>query len=368
MLLWQLVARFPSGMMTIGLLTWAERRFESYAHGGLLVAAFTLGFAAGSSLSTRLVRRIGSAAVLRADAAICACAMLFLVARPWDFAASLGLTAVAGLCFPPVTPLARSLYPRLSAGPRLLRVYSLDAIAQEGIWVLAPLCAVGIAGSLGPAAVIAGSAIVVVVGTLGFSWLGELRRHEPRRPASGAPPSGRVPRVAVGFFLIGFFLVASGACAEVFVVERYGYESLTSGLLLALMAAGSIAGGLLFARRPVTRFSLACRMLLVVAGLALAAFAPRTGVLAGGFFLSGAGIAPSFTAMHARIAVVTPASRTAEVYAFANTTQLVGMSAGSAVAGVLVSAAPAGLTLLVAAGSVALAVLVALVLGARDRG
>lgn len=368
MLFWQLVARFPAGMMTIGLLTWGEQRFQSYAYGGLLVAVFTLGFAAGSSLSARLFRVLGSAKVLRVDAVVSASAMVLLVLVPWDFPVAVVSTAVIGLAFPPVTPLARSLYARLSSGTRLLRVYSLDAIAQETIWILSPMCAVGIAGLLGPATVILACAFFALLGTWTFAGLEVLRVHEPRHLAAGRPRADPVPPAVVGFFLIGFFLVASGAFIEVYVVERFGYESLVSGFLLALTAAGSIAGGVVFAARAVTRYSLALRMLIVVAGLLVAAAAPTLWLLPVGLFLSGAGIAPAFTAMHARIAVVAPPARAAETYAFANTMQLIGLAAGSAAAGMLVTAVSSEAALLTAAGCVMVAVTIAALVGHMEVG
>lgn len=369
MLFWQLIARFPMGMMTIGLLTWGELRFESYAYGGLLVATFTLGFAAGSYLSTRLFRFFRPALILRVDVALSASGMLLLVALPHDIATALVLTTLTGLTFPPVTPLARSLYPRLSRGRRLMRVYSLDAIAQESIWILAPIFAIGIAGAFSPSHVIVLSAVFVLAGTMQFSRLPVLAHHgQPLAPADADRPSSAVPPIVIGFFFIGFFLVASAAFVEVYVVEQFGYESVLAGVLLALIAVGSVVGGLTFARRHVTRYSLAWRMLIVATGLVVAAIAPWFWLLVLGVILSGAGIAPSFTAMHARIAVVAPPSRAAEVYAFANTMQLVGLSAGSAVAGVIVDAFPAGYALAAGSGCVIVAVGVALILGWKDRG
>ncbi|KAA9147624.1 MFS transporter [Microbacterium lushaniae] len=368
-LFWQLIARFPMGMMTLGVLMWGEQHFASYAFGGLLVATFTLGFAAGSYLSTRLFRFFRSACVLRVDVVLSASGMLMLVFLPNDIVTALVLTALTGLTFPPVTPLARALYPRLSQGPRLMRVYSLDAIAQEGIWILAPIFAIGIAGALSPSHVIVLSAVFVLAGTVQFSRLPVLTHYgQPPLPADTNSRSPAVPRIVIGFFVIGFFLVASGAFIEVYVVEQFGYEGVLAGVLLALIAVGSVAGGLTFARRPVTRYSLAARLLIVATGLSVAAAAPWFWLLVVGVFLSGAGIAPSFTAMHARIAVVAPSPRAAEVYAFANTAQLVGLAAGSAVAGVIVDVAPAGYSLAAGAGCVIVAVGVALILGRKDEG
>lgn len=357
------------GMMTIGLLTWGELRFESYAYGGLLVGTFTLGFAAGSYLSTRLFRFFRPARILRIGVALSATGMLLLVFLPSGIVMALVLTTLAGLTFPPVTPLARSLYPRLSRGQRLTRVYSLDAIAQEGIWILAPIFAIAIAGALGPSQVIVVAAAFMLAGTVQFSRLSVLVRDGV--PLASADTGGRspaVPRIVIGFFLIGFFLVASAAFIEVYVVEQFGYESVLAGVLLALIAVGSVVGGIGFARRLATRYSLARRMLIVVTGLVVAAAAPWFWLLVVGVFLSGVGIAPSFAAMHARIAVVAPPTRAAEVYAFANAMQLVGLSAGSAVAGAIVSAAPAAYSLAAGAGCVVLAVGIALGVGRGDRG
>lgn len=186
---WQLVARSPSGMLTIALLVWGQTHLDSYALAGSIVAGYSVGFAIGAPLSARLLRAFGTTRVLLVTAAISASALAGIAAAEPMLPAAVGLAALAGMSFPPVTPLARSIYSRIVPPARIERVYALDAVAQEFIWVLGPLAATLVAGALGPPAAIAVCAGVLLLGASVFAFLRPTRGFDPSPPVTGAVPT-----------------------------------------------------------------------------------------------------------------------------------------------------------------------------------
>lgn len=379
---WQLVARSPSGMLTIALLVWGESHLDSYALAGSIVAGYSVGFAVGAPLSARLLRVFGTTRVLLVTAVISGSALGGIAIADPSLPAAIGLAAVAGLSFPPVTPLARSMYSRIVPPAQIEQVYALDAVAQEFIWVLGPLAATLIAAAMGPPAAIAVCAGVLLVGAGVFAFLRPTREFQLRPAATGtatagtaaagtaatgpgSPPS-RVRR-PVTFALallvaIGFFLVGGGAVVEVLIVSSFGYQHLATGLLLGVTAFGSLVGGLTIGRRRVVERTLTLRLLIVVAGMAAAATLFQVpALLAVPLFVSGLGVAPAFAAVHTIIARTIPAPRRTEAYAVSHSGQLVGMATGTAVAGILVEQVAGPVVLLVAAASVLAAAVLALV-------
>ena len=354
-------------MISIGLLTWAEERYASYSIAGLFVACFTVGYAAGAIALTRLFRLVSSLAVLRIAAVASATLMLLLVAVDWSLIGGAICTVLVGMTFPPVTPLARALYARAFEGAQRTKIYSLDSIAQEFIWIIAPLLAVVCAAAWGPAFVIVVSAFCVFVGTLGFTLLRLVHRYARPivRPAHSGPV--RLPGALFGLFLIGFFLVGSGSFIEVVVIERFGYHGMAAGVILAFIAGGSVLGGLLVAKRPVRRYSLVIRLGLTVAGLLGAAVSPSPILFGVSLCISGCGIAPSFAAIHGHMAALAQPHQAAEVYAFANTVQLIGMAAGAGVAGLLVTEFPSAVAMYASAACAAVAALLALWIEGAER-
>jgi predicted MFS family arabinose efflux permease len=112
-----------------------------------------------------------------------------------------------------------------------------------------------------------------------------------------------------------------------------------SGVLLAVLSASSIAGGLLYQRWPwAGRRPARLPILMVVFGLVL--FVP---VLAGGvaglttmIVLGGLTLVPQITAHNTLLDNLVPAARLTEAYGLVATTIAVANAAGQATAGILV--------------------------------
>ncbi|WP_353988174.1 MFS transporter [Ruicaihuangia caeni] len=371
-LFWQLVSRSPSGMVNLGFVFFGEGVLGSFAIGGLLVAAYNIAYAIGSPLGARLLGAIGTAPVLLTYAAISGGALAAMAVVQPAPAAAVALATLAGLTFPPVTPLARSMYPRIVGNARLEPVYAIDAVAQEFIWIVGPLIATAAAWLLGPSTALLAAAIMLVIGAVVFSFLPATREFgnlRIRADAGGSAPAiGASLGVLSALIATGFFLVTASAMSELFVVAELGYSGPETGFVLAAAATGSLVAGITIAKRRLGRGSVAIRLSMVLAGALLAGLTDGFVWMLIAFFVLGMGLAPTFAAFNTIIALRLPNRHHAVAYAVTHSGQLVGLAIGTAVAGAMVDLSGSALVIWSAVASSVVAVLLALIVPSLRRG
>lgn len=344
----QLVARFPFGMMSIIMLLHIEHRYGGYTSAGIVLAAQSVGQAVSGPLSSRLMGRWGMRPVLSVTSILCASLLLVIAFVPLPFIVVAAAAVFLGLTTPPITPAVRTLYPRLVPSSQLSALFSLDAAAQELIWVAGPVVAVFVSSQFGTAAGLTVAAAFMAVGGAWFIMsppLGRVRLTAPRR---GFGAVLRIPTVVITT-VISFFFVASFAALEAAIVAAFagtgtadGHGSIESGLVLAVFAAGSLVGGLLVGHRELRPWSLTLRVSLVLAGTVACLVSLDMWWLCVVLFIGGLGTAPVFAAISNIIAVTVKFSETAEAYGWIGTGQLVGVAAGAALAGVAIDTSGAG--------------------------
>jgi MFS family permease len=131
-----------------------------------------------------------------------------------------------------------------------------------------------------------------------------------------------------------------------------------SGLVLAAIAAGSIAGGLRF-HPPRDRYPLL--LALAAAGPGVLALAPSLLVMGALGLMIGLVLAPAFAAGFSLVSRLAPAGAVTEAFAWTSTTLVVGLAVGNAMTGALVEAASPRAALAVSSAiALALAAAVAL--------
>ncbi|GAB3810634.1 hypothetical protein GCM10028820_00510 [Tessaracoccus terricola] len=357
----QLVARFPTGMLALGILIHIETVFGSYGAAGVVLAAMSVGQALAGPVTSRMMGRFGARRVLVTTTALCAASMavLALATMPlWGFVVFALLT---GLSSPPVQPAVRTIYPKLVEPVRLPRLFSLDASAQEIIWVAGPLVITVVSREISS---VVGLLVCVAVTVVGGAWfissreLGTVRivRSESRMGAVLLKPGVMLATVT------GLLLIGAGAAVEVGVVARFGEGGLEAGVVLALAAVASLAGGLTLGHLPLTDWTLARRLAIVAVGTFVAIYVTGVGWTGVAMLVFGFGMAPALAVMYTMVAESTDFSESAEAYGWIGTGQLVGAAVGSAIAGFMVDAqgAPGGFT--VAAVIAALGVVTAVLL------
>jgi MFS family permease len=135
----QLTARFPFGMLSLAYLLHVERVSHSYGAAGLVLAASSIGQAIAGPLTSRWMGQWGMRPVLILTTSVCAVSMAVVafVVMPVPLYMAVGF--VGGLAVPPVQPAVRTIYPKMVTSAQLTPLFSLDASAQELIWVGGPV-------------------------------------------------------------------------------------------------------------------------------------------------------------------------------------------------------------------------------------
>ena len=344
----QLTARFPFGMLSLALLLHVEHVHDSYAAAGLVLAATSIGQAIAGPLTSRWMGRWAMRPVLILTTVLCTASIgtIALVEMPVSLYMAIGL--IAGLSMPPVQPAVRTIYPKMVNSRQLTPLFSLDASAQEIIWVLGPVITVFLAVQISTVTAILTATGILVVGSTWFISSPEVGRV--RIPLSRRKLGAVLSRPPVLLATVtGFLLIGACAAVEVGVVAAFGEGGSESGIILAIFAIGSLIGGLSFGHRPIAPTALAMRMLGVAIGLSLAIVSLNFWWLALTMLIAGVGIAPALAVMFAIVSASVKFSETAEAYGWVGTGQLIGAAIGSAIAGFVIDASGAPGAFVVAA-------------------
>ena len=331
----QLTARIPSGMLSLAFLIHIERIFDSYGAAGLVLAATSVGQAVAGPLTSRWMGRFGMRTVLIVTLIICATSIAiiaFLLLPLWAYMLA-GL--VVGLSTPPLQPAVRTIYPKMVSGRQLTPLFSLDASAQEIIWVTGPFITVLLATQLSPVAAISVAIAALIGGGIWFiasPEVGKVRIPPSRRKLGVVLKNRAVLLSTIG----GFLLIGSAASIEVGVVAVFGEGGTEAGILFGLWAVASLVGGLSMGHLPIGPWAMANRFAIVVVGMVVAPFALEFWWLALALIIAGIGIAPVLAVMFAIVSASVKFSDTAEAYGWLGTGQLIGAALGSAIAGFLI--------------------------------
>ncbi|HWM32686.1 MAG TPA: MFS transporter [Pseudolysinimonas sp.] len=333
----QLTARFPSGMISLGFLLHMERIFDSYAAAGVVLAATSVGQAISGPLTSRLMGVLGMRRVIVTTIIVCAAALTAIALLELPLWAYIALGALTGLSYPPIQPAVRTIYPKMVNGRQLTPLFSLDASAQEIIWIAGPVVVTFVGTQVSTVAGVMLSVIFLVGGGTWFvlspevGWV-RIPRSKRRFGAVLTRPAVLVVTA------VGFLVVASCAAIETGVVATFGEEGAESGIILAIWALSSLLGGLFFGHLPVSPWSLARRVLVIFLGAGLAILAFEFWSLAVTLIIAGLCLAPALAVMFSAVSASVKFSDTAEAYGWVGTGQLIGAAAGSAIAGFLIDA------------------------------
>ena len=340
----QLTARFPFGMLSIILLLHIQLAYGDYTSAGIVLATQSVGQAISGPLSSRLMGRLGMRPVLAGTSLLCAALLVTIALVHLPLLITAGIAFLVGLTTPPVTPAVRTLYPSLVPGSQLSALFSLDAAAQEIIWVLGPVVAVFVSSQFGTAAGLCVAAAFMVIGGAWFIASPAVSTVRIPKSRRGLGAVLRYPTVVIST-VVGFFFVAAFAAIEAGIVAAFsgggsdghsGHGSMESGIVLAVFAGGSLVGGLILGHREIRPWSLLLRILIVLAGTLACLPSQNIWWLSIVLFLGGLGTAPAFAAISSIVSSTVKFSETAEAYGWVGTGQLVGVATGSALAGVAI--------------------------------
>lgn len=331
----QLTARFPFGMLSLAFLLHIEQVTGSYGAAGLVLAATSIGQAIAGPLTSRWMGVWGIRKVLLLTLAVCAVSVTTIALVTMAVPAYMAVGFVAGLSTPPVQPAVRTIYPKLVTSQQLTPLFSLDASAQEIIWVLGPVVTTFVSTQVGTVWGIALAAVIMVVGCLWFISSPEVGRVRIPRSRRKLGQVLKRPPVLLAT-VVGFLLIGACSAVEAGVVATFGHDGLEAGIVLAIFSVGSLAGGLALGHTPIGPYALARRIFIVFAGLAVASLFLNAWWLSVTLFVAGIGIAPALAVLFAIVSASVKFSDTAEAYGWVGTGQLIGAAMGSAAAGFLI--------------------------------
>ncbi len=331
----QLAARFPGGMLSLAIILHVEQRFDSYGAAGIVLAGLSVGQAIAGPLTSRLMGVLGMRPVLIATTLICSVTLVALALAPLPLPTLIVLGLLAGLSFPPVQPAARTIYPKMVNSSQLTPLYSLDASAQELIWIGGPVLVTFVGTQLSTEL---GMLLSVAFLLFGGAWF----ISSPALARVRIPRSKRrfgvvlVRPVVLLSTVVGFLLVGGFAAIETGVVATFGEEGAQAGIVLAIWSISSLIGGFSLGHTPISPWSLARRLALIAVGSALSIVAWEFWSITAALIIAGFCIAPALTVMFSIVSSSVRFSDTAEAYGWVGTGQLIGAAAGAAAAGFVI--------------------------------
>jgi MFS family permease len=328
----QLTARFPSGMLSLGLLFHVQHHTGSYGAAGVVLAALSLGQAVSGPATGRLMGRVGMRPVIVVTVVLCAVSVAAIALTPLPESGVVALALAAGLTFPPISSAVRTIYPKLVNARMLTPLFSLDASLQELIWIGGPVAVTFVATTISTELGLMLSVVLLLGGGFWFAASPEVGRVRiPRSRRRFGAVLGRPPVLLAT--VVGFLVIAACADIEASVPGAVGTADATSGVVLSIWSLASLVGGFALGRLPMRPWSLPLRLLIVTLGAAATPFVQGFVGLSLALVVSGFGLAPALGVLSAIVSTSVRFSDTAEAYGWTSTGQLVGVALGAALAG-----------------------------------
>ncbi len=343
-----LIGRLPTAMMTVAIVLAVTGHGGSYARAGILTGAHATGAAVAQPFVGRLLDRLGRTFVLVPLALGFALSCGLLVTYlDQPLVLALGPAVLSGCTLPPLSAAGRAAILEIVPPEVRQQGLVLDTTLMELVFVLGPPFAAALSTTWLPSAGVAGTGAIGAGGTLAF--LGAARRrpasvHGTRKVAE--PPSEAdavggpivtnregARTLLVRFVLAAALFDAAFASANLAVLNEARDSAVPGAALLAVWAAGSMTGGLLYGLAPRRPIPLRLMVLSVSAHLAVLACISRVEFAPPVLFIGGLVIAPSLAVMYQRLASAIPIGRRNEAYSWLTTGFLVGGGIGAAVGG-----------------------------------
>jgi predicted MFS family arabinose efflux permease len=359
-----LVGRLALAMAVLAIVLAVRASTGSFAAAGAASGAFGFANVAAAPWRARAIDLWGQRRTLTplglAQAASYLGLALAAHAHRAPVAVFMGLSAAAGLAAPPLGAAMRTAWTGITApGDQRTRALSLDATADEVVFIVGPVVAASLSTAFSPSSALLAAALALLVGTLGLTTSGVSgtlrgRAHE-KAGTSGPRPLGRpgFARALVVLFGVGGVL---GTVEVVAPAVAVGADHRTaSGWLLAALSVGSALGGLVYGHVS-WRSALGTRMLFAAAAMGAltgaTAFATTVPVFAVGAVAIGLFLAPSVITGYLAAEHLVPPHAATEASVWTNTALNLGAAVANAGAGALVTDAGTTFAMLPAAAVV----------------
>ena len=361
-----LIGRLALAMAVLAIVLAVQRNTGSFAAAGIASGAFGLANVAAAPWRARAIDLWGQRRTLTPLGVTQAASYLTLSvaahARTTPAAVFVGLSVFAGLAAPPLGAAMRTAWTSItSPGDQRTRALSLDATADEVVFIAGPVVAASLSTALSPSSALCGAAIALLIGTLGLTTSrvsGTLRgrMHQPFASV-GRRPLRRpgFARVLVVLFGVGVVLGTIEVAAPAIAVGAH--HQAASGWLLAALSVGSALGGLVYGHVS-WRSALSPRMLFAAAAMGVLTCGTAFATTVPGFAIGAVGIglflAPSIVTGYLAAEHLVPSQAATEASVWTNTALNLGAAIANAGAGALITGLGTTSAMLLA-GAVAIA-------------
>ena len=357
------VGQFSQAAGPLGLLLITEQVTGSLAAAGGASAAFGLGAGLGRPLQGALIDRGRPTPVLLASAAIHCGALLGAAALATTDAPAwllLAISGVAGAGLPAMSVSMRLSFVRVVPAERVA-AFALITVAQELSILLGPAL-LGVLVAVGsPQLALSAIAAITGAGTVVFACCRVVRGFVSEgvpRGADRAHPLAdpRLRRILLATLLIGTGFGAVEVAIPAFAIQR-GSEA-ASGLLIAALSLGGIAGGLVLGSVPggsTVQRRAGALIAGLSAGFCLLALAPSLAILAVLLVVAGLPLTAAITMVTLLVDDNAPPGSAAQAIGWLATSIATGAAVGAALAGPISEQAGTDPAFLLGAAAVACA-------------
>ena len=338
-----LLAQTTQGAGGIGIILVIRGEAGSLALAGAVVGILSVAAGVARPVQGRLFDTRGARGLMAVCGIAHPAALAAIVALADGHApgaALLAMGVLAGITLPPVSTCMRVVWGSAMGGADRTSAYSLVYLTQELSILAGPLLLAAVISAAGASAALVTVAAVACAGTLGFALtLPPGLAHGGVAPRARGGAVLRAPGVPV---LIATAVLVGGVIGGVQVgVPTFASAHdapAASGLLIAVLSVGGIAGAAIYggrAWRPAPSARLLTLLAALAAAVAITVVAPSFAVLGAALALAGLVLNPSLTTISLHVDWhVSPASA-AEAFGWLSTGIATGTGAANAVAGVV---------------------------------
>lgn len=356
------IARMPISMMGIGIVTMLSQLRGDYWLAGAVAATFTLSSALLAPHISRMADQLGQSRILLPTTGISVFFTILLLlctkyeAPYW----TLFLSALCAGCMPNMSAMVRARWTKLYRGSHKLHTaFSFESVVDEICFIIGPVLSVSLSVMFFPEA---GPLLSSVFLTIGVCLFTLQKSTEPPVHPRDITNKGTVFTIGSLRVLV-FTLIAIGTIfgtidvVSVAFAEHQG-NAVAASFVLSVYAIGSCLAGLIFgtlklSTPPYNQFLIAVTLSMIT--MLPLFFVNTIAWLIVIVFFAGISVAPTMIITMGLVEKIVPESKITEGMTWAITGLGIGVSLGSAIAGLVIDnlGARAGFSVAIIAGGLA---------------
>ncbi|WP_242298077.1 MFS transporter [Bacillus cereus group sp. BfR-BA-01382] len=359
------IARMPISMMGIGIVTMLSQVSGDYWLAGAVAATFTLSSALLAPHISRMADQLGQSRILLPTTGISVFFTILLLlctkyeAPYW----TLFLSALCAGCMPNMSAMVRARWTKLYRGSHKLHTaFSFESVVDEICFIIGPVLSVSLSVMFFPEAAPLLSSVFLTIGVCLFTMQ---KSTEPPVHPRDITNNGTVFKIGSLRVLV-FTLIAIGTIfgtidvVSVAFAEQQG-NTVAASFVLSVYAIGSCLAGLIFGTLklntpPYNQFLIAVTLSMIT--MLPLVFVNSITWLVVIVFFAGLSVAPTMIITMGLVEKIVSESKITEGMTWAITGLGIGVSLGSAIAGLVIDnfGAHVGFNVAIIAGGLALTI------------